>query len=90
VDGGRAQAGAGLDAGAASGQQELHLGGVVGLRKGFDAYLAALIDPDALSSIKLTLIAASIAVPLNLVFGVAAAWAIAKFEFRGKSKRCQS
>ena len=55
------------------------------LRKGFDAYLAALIDPDALSSIKLTLIAASIAVPLNLVFGVAAAWAIAKFEFRGKS-----
>ena len=56
-----------------------------GLRKGFDAYLAALIDPDALSSIKLTMIAASIAVPLNLVFGVAAAWAIAKFEFRGKS-----
>ena len=56
-----------------------------GLRKGFDAYLAALIDPDALSSIKLTLIAASIAVPLNLVFGVAAAWTIAKFEFRGKS-----
>lgn len=56
-----------------------------GLRKGFDAYLAALIDPDALSSIKLTLIAASIAVPLNLVFGVSAAWAIAKFEFRGKS-----
>jgi sulfate transport system permease protein len=56
-----------------------------GLRKGFDAYFAALIDPDALSSIKLTLIAASIAVPLNLVFGVAAAWAIAKFEFRGKS-----
>ncbi len=56
-----------------------------GLRKGFDAYLAALIDPDALSSIKLTLIAASIAVPLNLVFGVAAAWAITKFEFSGKS-----
>ena len=55
------------------------------LRKGFDAYLAALIDPDALSSIKLTLIAAAIAVPLNLVFGVAAAWAIAKFEFKGKS-----
>ena len=56
-----------------------------GLRKGFDAYFAALIDPDALSSIKLTLIAASNAEPLNLVFGVAAAWAIAKFEFRGKS-----
>jgi sulfate transport system permease protein len=55
------------------------------LRKGFDTYITALTDPDALSSIKLTLIAAAIAVPLNLVFGVAAAWAIAKFEFRGKS-----
>ena len=55
------------------------------LRNGFDTYITALSDPDALSSIKLTLIAAAIAVPLNLVFGVAAAWAIAKFEFRGKS-----
>ncbi len=55
------------------------------LRKGADAYFAALIEPDALSSIKLTLIAAAIAVPLNLVFGVSAAWAIAKFEFKGKS-----
>jgi sulfate transport system permease protein len=55
------------------------------LRKGFSTYITALIDPDALSSIKLTLIAAAIAVPLNLVFGVAAAWAIAKFEFKGKS-----
>jgi sulfate/thiosulfate transport system permease protein len=55
------------------------------LRKGFDTYITALTDPDALSSIRLTLIAAAIAVPLNLVFGVAAAWAIAKFEFRGKS-----
>ena len=55
------------------------------LRKGFDTYITALIDPDALSSIKLTLIAAAIAVPLNLIFGVAAAWAIAKFEFKGKS-----
>lgn len=55
------------------------------LRKGFDTYIAALVDPDALSSIKLTLIAAAIAVPLNLVFGIAAAWAIAKFEFKGKS-----
>ena len=55
------------------------------LRKGFDTYITALVDPDALSSIKLTLIAAVIAVPLNLIFGVAAAWAIAKFEFRGKS-----
>lgn len=55
------------------------------LRKGFGAYLAALQEPDAWSAIKLTLIAAAIAVPLNLVFGVSAAWAIAKYEFRGKS-----
>jgi sulfate transport system permease protein len=55
------------------------------LRKGFETYIAALVEPDALSSVKLTLIAAAIAVPLNLVFGVAAAWAIAKFEFKGKS-----
>lgn len=53
-------------------------------RKGSDAYFEALKDPDAWSAIKLTLIAAGISVPLNLVFGVAAAWAIAKFEFRGK------
>lgn len=55
------------------------------LRKGFDTYISALADPDALSAMKLTVIAAIIAVPLNLVFGVAAAWAIAKFEFKGKS-----
>ena len=55
------------------------------LRKGFDAYFAALIEPDALSAINLTLIAAAISLPLNIVFGVSAAWAIAKFEFRGKS-----
>src|SRR5471032_2193605 len=55
------------------------------LRKGWGLYLAALIEPDALSAVKLTLITALIAVPLNLVFGVAAAWAIAKFEFKGKS-----
>lgn len=55
------------------------------LRKGFEVYLAALIEPDALSAIKLTLIAALIAVPLNVVFGVCAAWAIAKFEFTGKA-----
>jgi sulfate transport system permease protein len=53
-------------------------------RKGTELYVAALQDPDALAAIKLTLTAAAIAVPLNLVFGVAAAWAIAKFEFRGK------
>ncbi|MEO3714957.1 sulfate ABC transporter permease subunit CysW [Roseateles flavus] len=54
------------------------------LRKGFDVYLAALIEDDALSAIKLTLIATVVAVPLNLVFGVSAAWAIAKHDFRGK------
>jgi sulfate transport system permease protein len=54
-------------------------------KKGVDVYLAAITEPDALSAIKLTLTAAVIAVPLNLVFGVAAAWAIAKFDFRGKS-----
>ena len=55
------------------------------LRKGFEVYLASFDDPDALSAIQLTLLAAVIAVPLNLVFGVSAAWAIAKFEFKGKS-----
>ena len=55
------------------------------LRKGLGAYLNALQDDDAWSAIRLTLITAAIAVPLNLVFGVAAAWAIAKFEFRGKA-----
>ncbi len=55
------------------------------LRKGFETYIAALTEADALSAIKLTFIAALIAVPLNLVFGVAAAWAIAKFDFKGKS-----
>jgi sulfate/thiosulfate transport system permease protein len=54
-------------------------------RKGVQTYFAAIVEPDALSAIKLTLIAAGIAVPLNLVFGVSAAWAIAKFEFKGKS-----
>ena len=55
------------------------------LRKGFDAYFDAFKEPDAWSAIRLTLITAAIAVPLNLVFGVAAAWAIAKYEFRGKA-----
>ncbi|MBK7955514.1 MAG: sulfate ABC transporter permease subunit CysW [Candidatus Accumulibacter sp.] len=54
------------------------------LRKGWGAYLAALVNRDAWDAIKLTLITAAIAVPLNLVFGVAAAWSIAKFEFPGK------
>lgn len=55
------------------------------LKKGWDTYTAAIIEPDAWSAIKLTLLTAVIAVPLNLVFGVAAAWSIAKFEFRGKN-----
>jgi sulfate transport system permease protein len=54
------------------------------LRDGWGTYLSALSEPDAMAAIRLTLIAALIAVPLNLVFGVAAAWCIAKFEFRGK------
>ncbi|MEK7323383.1 MAG: sulfate ABC transporter permease subunit CysW [Pseudomonadota bacterium] len=58
---------------------------VEALRNGVDAYWEALKEPDALSAIKLTVLVAVIAVPLNLVFGLAAAWAIAKFEFRGKS-----
>jgi sulfate/thiosulfate transport system permease protein len=55
------------------------------LKRGADTYLAAITEPDAVSAIKLTLMTALIAVPLNLVFGVAAAWTIAKFEFRGKN-----
>ncbi|SDY80996.1 sulfate ABC transporter permease subunit CysW [Nitrosomonas sp. Nm58] len=55
------------------------------LKKGMDVYFAAITEPDALAAIQLTLTAAAIAVPLNLVFGVAAAWAIAKFEFHGKN-----
>jgi sulfate transport system permease protein len=54
------------------------------LEKGWFAYLAAVKEPDALSAIRLTLLAALIAVPLNLLFGLAAAWAIAKFDFFGK------
>ena len=55
------------------------------LRQGLGAYLEGLREPDAWSAIKLTLITAVIAVPLNLVFGVAAAWCIAKYEFKGKA-----
>ena len=55
------------------------------MKKGLGVYWAAISDDDALSAIKLTLIATAISVPLNLLFGVAAAWAITKFEFRGKS-----
>ncbi len=54
-------------------------------KKGWAVYLAAIVEPDALAAIRLTLIAALVSVPMNLVFGVAAAWCIAKFEFSGKS-----
>jgi sulfate transport system permease protein len=54
-------------------------------RKGAQVYFAALTEPDAWAAIKLTVLVAAVAVPANLIFGVAAAWAIAKFEFRGKS-----
>jgi sulfate transport system permease protein len=54
------------------------------LEKGFDLYLAALREPDAWAATRLTLLTAAVAVPLNLVFGLAASWAIAKFEFPGK------
>jgi sulfate/thiosulfate transport system permease protein len=57
---------------------------VEALRGGWQAYFASFTHPDALAAIKLTLITAAIAVPLNLVFGICAAWAITKFEFRGK------
>ncbi|WP_269531156.1 sulfate ABC transporter permease subunit CysW [Chitinimonas sp. BJYL2] len=58
---------------------------VEALRKGWQLYVEALIEPDARAAIQLTLITAAIAVPFNLVFGVAASWAIAKFDFKGKS-----
>mgnify|MGYP000874458448 CR=1 FL=1 len=55
---------------------------VEALRKGWETYASALLDPDALSALRLTLLAAAIALPLNLVFGICAAWAIV---FKGKS-----
>ncbi|HEX9291277.1 MAG TPA: sulfate ABC transporter permease subunit CysW [Anaeromyxobacteraceae bacterium] len=55
------------------------------LRKGVGVYLAALADPEALAAIRLTLVTAAVAVPLNTVFGLAAAWCITRFRFRGKS-----
>ncbi len=55
------------------------------LEKGWRAYWEAIREPDAMASVRLTLLAAGIAVPLNLLFGIAAAWAIAKFQFKGKS-----
>jgi sulfate transport system permease protein len=58
---------------------------VEALAKGVGSYVSALLDPYALAAMRLTLLTAAIVVPMNLVFGVAAAWAIAKFEFRGKN-----
>lgn len=52
--------------------------------KGFGAYRAAIVEPDAVAALKLTLLAAGVAVPLNVLFGVAAGWAIGKFQFRGR------
>src|SRR5262245_16722846 len=58
---------------------------VEALRNGFQTYVGALADPESLAAIQLTLLVAAIVVPANLIFGIAAAWAIAKFEFPGKS-----
>lgn len=58
---------------------------VEAFRQGIQVYFQALINPDTLSAVKLTLLTAAIAVPLNVVFGVAAAWCVAKFKFRGKT-----
>ncbi len=58
---------------------------VSGFKKGFGVYFQSLADPNTIAAIKLTMLAAAIAVPLNVVFGVAASWAIAKFDFHGKN-----
>jgi len=58
---------------------------VQAFEKGFGAWLAAISEPDARSAIRLTLLVAAISVPLNMIFGVAAAWAISKYDFRGKA-----
>jgi sulfate transport system permease protein len=58
---------------------------IEGFRKGTDAYLGAIRAPDAMAALKLTLTVAAIAVPLNVIIGLAASWAIAKFDFKGKA-----
>ena len=65
----------------------LPLGAVLyeALRQGWNAWVSAVTEPDARESIKLTLIVAAISVPLNTIFGIAAAWALSKFHFRGKT-----
>lgn len=55
------------------------------LKQGFGTFFSAIFEPDAFAALKLTLLAVGISVPLNLVFGVAAAWCVSKYEFRGKS-----
>lgn len=55
------------------------------LKQGVGVFISSILEPDAISALKLTLLAVAIAVPLNLVFGVAAAWCVSKYEFRGKS-----
>ena len=57
----------------------------IALEKGWDAYFQSFVDPDTKAAIRLTLVTAAIVVPVNTVFGITAAWCIAKFEFRGKS-----
>src|SRR5258707_11330301 len=58
---------------------------VTSMEKGLQAYLRSFADPDTAAAIRLTLTTALVVVPINTMFGLAAAWAIAKFEFRGKS-----
>lgn len=58
---------------------------VEAFRQGSAVFVAALVEPDTLSAVKLTLLTAAVAVPLNVIFGVAAAWAVTKFRFKGKS-----
>src|SRR5215470_4031165 len=55
------------------------------LKKGIEVYFASITEPDAAAAIRLTLLTAGIAIPLNFVFGLAAAWAVSKFDFAGKS-----
>ena len=55
------------------------------LKQGFGTFFEAIFEPDAIAALQLTLLAVGISVPLNLVFGVAAAWCVSKYEFRGKS-----
>ncbi|WP_313315877.1 sulfate ABC transporter permease subunit CysW, partial [Stutzerimonas nitrititolerans] len=55
------------------------------LKQGFGTFFEAIFEPDAIAALKLTLLAVGISVPLNLVFGVAAAWCVSKYQFRGKS-----